>query len=69
MSPSDPPRGRRHRFDPAALFTGLLFLSTAGAFAGAALAGREIPIVVAAPILLVGFAVAGFVRVATRSRR
>jgi hypothetical protein len=67
--PDGPPPGHRHRFDPAALLAGLLFLSAAGWFAGTALAGHEIPIAVVAPTLLIGFAVVGFVKVATRSRR
>jgi hypothetical protein len=67
--PDGPAPGHRHRFDPAALLAGLLFLSAAGVFGGTALAGYEIPIAVAAPSLLIGFAVVGFVRVATRSRR
>jgi hypothetical protein len=67
--PDGPPPGHRHRFDPAALLAGLLFLSTAGWFAGTALADHEIPIAVALPTLLIAFAVVGFVRVATRSRR
>jgi hypothetical protein len=67
--PDGPPPGHRHRFDPAAVPAGLLFLAAAAWFGGTALADREIPIAVAAPILLIGFAVVGFVRVATRSRR
>jgi hypothetical protein len=67
--PDGPAPGHRHRFDPAALLAGLLFLSAAGVFGGAALAGHEIPVVLAAPTLLIGFAVVGFVRAATRSRR
>jgi hypothetical protein len=67
--PDRPAHGHRHRFDPAALLAGVLFLAAAGWLGGVALADRELPIVVAAPILLIGFAVIGFVRVATRSRR
>lgn len=67
--PDGGPPGHRHRFDPAALLAGLLFLAAAGWFAGAALAGYEVSVVVAAPTLLLGFAVIAFVRVATRSRR
>ncbi len=67
--PDGPPPGHRHRFDPAAALGGLLFLAAAGWFGGTALAEREIPIAIAAPTLLIGFAVVGFVRVATRHRR
>ena len=61
--------GHQHRFDPAALFSGLLFLSAAGWLGVAALTGHHIRIAAAIPTLLIGFAVIGFVRVATRSRR
>jgi hypothetical protein len=63
------PEGHRHRFDPAALFAGLLFVSVAVWFGAAALAGYRVLIAAALPTLLIGFAVIGFVRVATRSRR
>lgn len=61
--------GHWHRFDPAALFSGLLFLSAAGWFGIAALSGRHILLEAKLPTLLIGFAVIGFVRVATRTRR
>jgi hypothetical protein len=67
--PDDLPRGHRHRFDPAALLAGLLFVSVAVWFGAAALAGYRVLILVAVPTLLFGFAVIGFVRVATRARR
>ena len=63
--------GGRHRFDPAALLAGVLFLGIAGWYGAAALADFSIspsPLV-ALPGLLFALAVVGFVRVATRSRR
>ena len=70
MSPPDDPHGSpRHRFDPAALLAGLLFVSIAAWFGAAALADDHVLLVAAVPSLLIGFAVIGFVRVATRSRR
>ena len=67
--PDDLPERHRHRFDPAAMVAGVLFVATAGWLGGAALAGNRVAISVAIPTLLFGFAVIGFVRVATRSRR
>lgn len=67
--PEDSEAGHRHRFDPAALLAGLLFLSAAAWFTAAALTGYDVPITIVVPTLLIGFAVVGFVRVATRSRR
>jgi len=46
-----------------------MFLSAAAWFGAAALTDYQVPIAVAVPTLLIGFAVIGFVRVATRSRR
>jgi hypothetical protein len=72
VSPPDDPAGRgrlRHRFDPAALLAGLLFVSVALWFGAAALAGEHVLLTAAVPTLLIGFAMVGFVRVATRARR
>jgi hypothetical protein len=63
------PDGNRHRFDPAALLAGLLFLSVAGWYGSAAFSDLRIPVVIAVPGLLIALSVVGFVRVATRSRR
>jgi hypothetical protein len=64
-----PKPGGRHRFDPAALLAGLLFLVVAGWYGITATSGPHISIVIALPSLLVLLAVVGFVRVATRARR
>jgi hypothetical protein len=61
--------GHRHRFDPAALLAGVVFVAAAAWLGGGALAGRPVAVAIALPILLINFAVIGFVRVATRSRR
>jgi hypothetical protein len=61
--------GFGHRFDPGAMLAGLFFLSAAAWFATAALTAYDVPVAIAVPTLLFGFAVIGFVRVATRSRR
>jgi hypothetical protein len=64
-----PSPGGRHRFDPAALLAGILFLGVAGWYGAAAFSGVHLPAVIALPSLLIAFAVVGFMRVATRSRR
>ncbi|HEX6470012.1 MAG TPA: hypothetical protein VF069_13020 [Streptosporangiaceae bacterium] len=72
MSPPDGTDGGerlRHRFEPAPLLAGSLFVSVALWFGAAALAGEHVLLTVAVPTLLIGLAMVGFVRVATRSRR
>lgn len=64
-----PSHGGRHRFDPAALLAGVLFLAIAGWYGSAAFSGHALSVVIALPGLLIALAVVGFVRVATRSRR
>jgi hypothetical protein len=62
-------RGGRHRFDPAALLAGTIFLGVAGWYISAVFSGVYLSALIALPSLLIAFAVVGFVRVATRSRR
>jgi hypothetical protein len=60
----------RHRFDPAALLAGLLFLTVALLYAAAGLTGRAlVPIEFLGPAIFVGLGVVGLVRVLTRAGR
>lgn len=59
----------RHRFDPSALISGLLFAGLAAFFLAAAFSGREISVVWILPCVLIGLGVVGILRIAFRSRR
>ncbi|MFC5747130.1 hypothetical protein [Actinomadura rugatobispora] len=62
--------GKRRRFDPGSVVTGLFFLGVAGVFVAGGVTGELVagPQVLG-PALLVGLGLVGIVRVLTRSRR
>jgi NhaP-type Na+/H+ and K+/H+ antiporter len=64
------PEGRRRRFDPGSVVTGLFFLFVAAVFLAGGLAGDPVdtPQVII-PAVVVGLGLVGIVRVVTRSRR
>ncbi|WP_242903070.1 hypothetical protein [Actinomadura terrae] len=70
---SDGPRDRRparRRFDPAGPVTGLFFLALAGIFLADGLSDDSVlPAATLLPVVLIGLALVGTVRILTRGRR
>jgi hypothetical protein len=59
----------RHRFDPASLVAGVLFLTIAGRYLVEGLGGRTVSFPWAAPFVLAAVVLIAILRVIFRSRR
>lgn len=70
MSEHETRDGRRHRFDPAGVITGLFFLAVAGVSLATGFSGESVvSLRFLVPAVLIGLGVVGIIRVLTRSRR